>query len=104
MRPYQTEVVVQEKEPRTLDITLEREALPTLRVGVGCGDDQPLCDFGVFGLFDAAFDTSVRFGVLSLAVGACSGPPGAAKSGPRSSACAHGRLSRARAQGLRVLR
>jgi hypothetical protein len=50
MRPYQTEVVVQDNEVRSLNVALEHEApasvpgiwapvaRPTLRVAVGCGD------------------------------------------------------------------
>ncbi len=44
MRPYQTEVGLQDKETRSLSIVLEPEApnvKPTLRVGVGCGDMVP---------------------------------------------------------------
>jgi hypothetical protein len=44
MRPYQTEVVIQDKETRSLDVVLESEAPPvnpTLRVAVGCGDGLP---------------------------------------------------------------
>ncbi|HEY2511617.1 MAG TPA: PEGA domain-containing protein, partial [Polyangiaceae bacterium] len=45
MRPYQSEIVVQDKETRTIDVALEAEAqaeLPKLRVAVGCGDDRPI--------------------------------------------------------------
>jgi hypothetical protein len=41
MRPYQTEIVVQDKETRAVNVVLERvtEAeKPMLRVAVGCGD------------------------------------------------------------------
>jgi hypothetical protein len=44
MRPYQTEVVIQDKETRSLNVVLEAEAppvKPTLRVAVGCGDTAP---------------------------------------------------------------
>jgi hypothetical protein len=44
MRPYQTEVVIQDKETRSVSVALEAEAppvKPTLRVAVGCGDTSP---------------------------------------------------------------
>jgi hypothetical protein len=44
MRPYQTEVVIQDKETRSLSVVLEAEAPPVkpiLRVAVGCGDPVP---------------------------------------------------------------
>jgi hypothetical protein len=41
MRPYQSEVLIQDKEGRTLDVTLETLELPRLRVAVGCGDLDP---------------------------------------------------------------
>jgi hypothetical protein len=41
MRPYQSEVVVQDRETRTLDVALEPLDLPKLRVAVGCGDPEP---------------------------------------------------------------
>ncbi len=44
MHPYQTEVVVQDKETRSLNVVLEPEApseKPVLRVAVGCGDTVP---------------------------------------------------------------
>ncbi len=44
MRPYQTEIVVQDKETRSLSVALEAQAeseKPTLRLAVGCGDTEP---------------------------------------------------------------
>jgi hypothetical protein len=46
MRPYQTEVIVQDKETRSLNVLLEAIAtterpLPTLRLAVGCADPEP---------------------------------------------------------------
>ena len=44
MRPYQTEVVVQDKETRSLSVALEAQAAsdkPMLRVAVGCTDTEP---------------------------------------------------------------
>ncbi len=46
MHPYQTEIVVQDKETRSLNVVLEPEATaavvkPMLRVAVGCGDAEP---------------------------------------------------------------
>jgi len=44
MRPFQTEIVVQDKETRSLNVALEPEARtekPTLRVAVGCGGTEP---------------------------------------------------------------
>jgi hypothetical protein len=41
MRPYQSEVVIQDRETRTVDVTLEPAELPKVRVAVGCGDDTP---------------------------------------------------------------
>jgi hypothetical protein len=44
MRPYQTEVIVQDKETRSLNVLLEPVAAgekPTLRVAVGCADSEP---------------------------------------------------------------
>ncbi len=41
MRPYKGDVVILDKESRTLEITLEAVELPRLRLGVGCGDDTP---------------------------------------------------------------
>ncbi len=41
MRPYKGDVVIVDKESRTLEITLEAVELPRLRLGVGCGDDTP---------------------------------------------------------------
>jgi hypothetical protein len=44
MRPYQTEIVIQDKETRSLDVVLEPEApaeKPMLRVAVGCGEAAP---------------------------------------------------------------
>jgi hypothetical protein len=41
MRPYKGDVVLLDKESRTLEITLEAVELPRLRLGVGCGDDTP---------------------------------------------------------------
>ena len=44
MRPFQTEIVVQDKETRSLNVALEPMAAterPTLRVAVGCGDTEP---------------------------------------------------------------
>lgn len=44
MRPYQTEVIVQDKETRSLNVLLEAAAAaekPTLRVAVGCADSEP---------------------------------------------------------------
>jgi hypothetical protein len=44
MRPFQTEVVVRDKETRTLDVALERESdaeLPRVQIAVGCADDVP---------------------------------------------------------------
>jgi hypothetical protein len=44
MRPYQTEVVVQDRETRSLNVLLESAAAaekPMLRVAVGCADSEP---------------------------------------------------------------
>jgi PEGA domain len=44
MRPFQTEIVVQDKETRSLNVVLEPESAadkPTLRVAVGCADSEP---------------------------------------------------------------
>jgi hypothetical protein len=44
MHPYQTEIVVQDKETRQLNVALEAEAAadkPKLRVAVGCADPEP---------------------------------------------------------------
>ena len=44
MRPYQTEVIVQDKETRSLNVFLEavaRSETPMLRVAVGCADAEP---------------------------------------------------------------
>jgi hypothetical protein len=44
MHPYQTEVIVQDKETRSVNVVLEAEAAlerPMLRVAVGCGDPEP---------------------------------------------------------------
>lgn len=46
MRPYQTEVVIQDRETRSLNVLLESAAVaagekPMLRVAVGCADDEP---------------------------------------------------------------
>jgi hypothetical protein len=44
MRPYQTEVVVQDKETRSVSVALEAQAAsekPMLRVAVGCSDTEP---------------------------------------------------------------
>jgi len=48
MRPYQTEIVIQDKETRSVGVALEPEsaaaaamARPMLRVAVGCGDTEP---------------------------------------------------------------
>jgi hypothetical protein len=41
MRPYQSEVVIQDRETRTVDVALEALELPRLRVAVGCGDPEP---------------------------------------------------------------
>jgi hypothetical protein len=44
MRPYQTEVIVQDKETRSLNVLLEPVGAaekPTLRVAVGCADAEP---------------------------------------------------------------
>jgi hypothetical protein len=44
MRPYQTEVIVQDKETRSLNVLLEPLAAPDkpiLRVAVGCADPEP---------------------------------------------------------------
>ncbi len=44
MRPYQTEVIVQDKETRSLNVLLEPVAAaekPMLRVAVGCADTEP---------------------------------------------------------------
>ncbi len=44
MRPYQTEVVVQDEETRQLDVAFERESAaekPRLRVAIGCDDQEP---------------------------------------------------------------
>jgi hypothetical protein len=45
MRPYQTEVVVQDNETRQLDVVLEKEAAPEkprLRMVVSCAGQEPL--------------------------------------------------------------
>lgn len=44
MRTYQSEIVIQDKETRSVNVVLEREAAPvkpTLRVAVGCRDVDP---------------------------------------------------------------
>ncbi|MGO9832826.1 MAG: PEGA domain-containing protein [Polyangiaceae bacterium] len=44
MRPFQTEIVVQDKETRSLNVALEplgATEKPMLRVAVGCGDTEP---------------------------------------------------------------
>jgi hypothetical protein len=44
MRPYQTEIVVQDRETRSLNVALEAQAAaekPVLRVAVGCTDAEP---------------------------------------------------------------
>jgi hypothetical protein len=44
MRPYQTEIVVQDKETRQIDVALEKEPepeQPKLRVAVGCDGPEP---------------------------------------------------------------
>jgi hypothetical protein len=41
MRPYQSEVVIQDRETRTVEVALEGLELPRLRVAVGCGDADP---------------------------------------------------------------
>ena len=44
MRPYQTEVIVQDKETRSLNVLLEPVAAaekPMLRIAVGCADTEP---------------------------------------------------------------
>jgi hypothetical protein len=44
MRPYQTEIVVRDKETRSLNVALEAETQaekPKLRVSVGCADPEP---------------------------------------------------------------
>jgi hypothetical protein len=41
MRPYASEVVVIDRETRTLDVSLESLELPKVRVAVGCGDREP---------------------------------------------------------------
>jgi hypothetical protein len=44
MRPFQTEVIVQDKETRSLNVALEALAAaeqPMLRVAVGCADNEP---------------------------------------------------------------
>jgi hypothetical protein len=41
MRPYASEVVILDKETRTLDVSLESLELPKVRVAVGCGDAEP---------------------------------------------------------------
>jgi len=53
MRPYQSEVVIQDRETRTLDISLESLELPKVRVAVGCGDTRPKSpDFGLVAYLD----------------------------------------------------
>jgi len=44
MRPFQSEIVVQDNETRSVDVVLEREAepdKPKIRVAVGCDDGEP---------------------------------------------------------------
>jgi PEGA domain len=44
MRPFQSEVVVQDNETRSVDVVLERQAepeKPKIRVAVGCDDGEP---------------------------------------------------------------
>ena len=58
MRPYQTEIALQDKETRTLNVPLQPEAplvRPTLRVAVGCGDAEPKApDDGLVVFLDGA--------------------------------------------------
>jgi hypothetical protein len=49
LRPFQTEVVIGDKETRALNVVLEADVAPvkpTLRVAVGCGDTTPRTDDG----------------------------------------------------------
>jgi hypothetical protein len=41
MRPYQSEVLIQDRETRTIEVVLEAEEVPKIRVAVGCGDLTP---------------------------------------------------------------
>jgi hypothetical protein len=65
MRPFVTDVVIEDGKSRTLDLTLEPEAAPSseVHVAVGCGSPDPLGQEGLAVFFDDATESALPLGV-----------------------------------------